>query len=269
MKLLQKQCQKKRQKKQFNIAKQKALARELFVLYNNLMDKLIIKEVTGLRNKEKGYFAQRFFRTGKGEYSEGDIFYGLPVPTSRKIADKYIDTDLKELENLIENKVHEIRLIALIILNTKYKKVKTEKEQEKFVKFYLKNISYVNNWDLVDVSSYNILGAYFKDKEDRSILIKLSKSKKLWSERIAIISTFAFIRNNDLELIFHFGEYFLNHKHDLIHKAVGWMLREAGKRDEKRLKVFLEKNKSKMPRTMLRYAIEKFSEKERKYFLAK
>lgn len=233
------------------------------------MHKLIIKEVIRLRDKDKGAFAQRFFRTGKGEYGYGDIFYGLTVPNSRKIASKYTEIDLKDLEKVIQNKVHEIRLIALIILNTKYKKAKTEKERETLVKFYLKNISYINNWDLVDVSSYNILGAYLKNKGDRSILIKLSKSGKLWSERIAIVSTFAFIKNNDLDLIFYFGEYFLNHKHDLIHKALGWMLREAGKRDEKRLKEFLEKNKTKMPRTMLRYAIEKFSEKERKYFLGK
>ncbi|MBP9803009.1 MAG: DNA alkylation repair protein [Candidatus Pacebacteria bacterium] len=242
------------------------------------MDKLIIKEVTKLRDKDKGAFTMRFFRTGKGEYGEGDIFYGLTVPASRKIASKYIEIDLKDLEKVIQNKVHEIRLIALIILNTKYKKAKTEKECEALVKFYLKNIPYINNWDLVDVSAYNILGAYLKDKNlarnasaggDRSILIKLSQSRKLWSERIAIVSTFAFIKNNDLDLIFYFGEYFLNHKHDLIHKALGWMLREAGKRDEKRLKEFLEKNKTKMPRTMLRYAIEKFSDKERKYFLGK
>ncbi len=233
------------------------------------MDKLIIKEVTSLRNKDKGAFLARFFKTGVGEYSEGDIFYGLTVPTSRKIASNYTDIDLVSLENLLRNEVHEVRLIALVILNTKYKKAKDEKDKEKIVKFYLKNIAYVNNWDLVDVSSYNILGVFLKDKKDRTILIKLSKSKKLWSERIAIISTLAFIRNNDLDLIFLFGEYFLNHKHDLIHKALGWMLREAGKRDEKRLKVFLEKNKSKIPRTMLRYAIEKFSEKERKYFLGK
>ena len=233
------------------------------------MDKLIIKEVTSLRNKDKGVFLTRFFKTGKGEYGYGDIFYGLTVPTSRAIATKYQNASMVDLGNLIKNKVHEIRLIALVILNIKYKKSKDEKEREQFVKFYLKNIDYINNWDLVDVSASNILGANLKDKKDRSILIKLSKSKKLWSERIAIISTFAFIRNNDLDLIFHFGEYFLYHKHDLIHKAVGWMLREAGKRDEKRLKEFLEKNKSKIPRTMLRYAIEKFSEKERKYFLGK
>lgn len=239
------------------------------VLYNVYMDKLIIKEVNSYRNKEDGLFAQRFFKTGKGEYGEGDIFYGLAVPTSRKIARKYLDISLIDLGNLIQNKVHEIRLIALVILNTKYKKSKDEKQREQFVKFYLKNLDYINNWDLVDVSSYNILGAYLEDKENRNILIKLSKSKKLWHERIAIVSTFAFIRNNDLDLIFHFGEYFLNHKHDLIHKALGWMLREAGKRDEKRLKAFLKKNKSKMPRTMLRYAIEKFSDIERKYFLGK
>lgn len=233
------------------------------------MHKLIVKEVTRLRDKDKGAFAMRFFRTGKGQYGEGDIFYGLTVPTSRKIASKYIEINLKDLEEVIKNKVHEIRLIALIILNTKYKRAKTEKEREALVKFYLKNISYINNWDLVDVSAYNILGAYLKDKSDRDILIKLSQSGKLWSERIAIVSTFAFIKNNDLDLIFHFGEYFLNHKHDLIHKALGWMLREAGKRDEKRLKEFLEKNKNKMPRTMLRYAIEKFTDKERKEYLKK
>ncbi len=242
------------------------------------MDKLIIKEVERLRNKDKGYFAQRFFRTGKGEYGEGDIFYGLSVPVSRSIAKKYTDINLTDLEKILKHKVHEIRLIALVILNTKYKKATDEKEKEKLVKFYLKNISFVNNWDLVDISSYNILGEFLKDKKlartdssggDRSILIKLSKSGKLWQERIAIVSTLTFIKNKDLDLIFYFGEYFLNHKHDLIHKALGWMLREAGKRNEKRLKEFLEKNKNKIPRTMLRYAIEKFSEKERKYFLGK
>jgi len=233
------------------------------------MDKEVLKQVAKYRNKDKGAFLARFFKTGVGQYSEGDVFYGLTVPTSRNIASKYNEIDWVSLENLLRNEVHEVRLIALVILNTKYKKAKNEKEKEKIVKFYLKNILYVNNWDLVDVSSYNILGTFLKDKDDRNILIKLSKSKKLWSERIAIVSTFAFIRNNDLDLIFYFGEYFLYHKHDLIHKALGWMLREAGKRDEKRLKAFLEKNKSKMPRTMLRYAIEKFSEKERKYFLGK
>jgi 3-methyladenine DNA glycosylase AlkD len=235
----------------------------------NETDKEVLKQVAKYCNKDKGDFLARFFKTGVGEYSEGDVFYGLTVPTSRKIASNYTEIDWVSLENLLRNEVHEVRLIALIILHTKYKKAKNEKEKEKIVKFYLKNISYVNNWDLVDVSSYNILGAYFKDKDDRSILIKLSKSKKLWQERIAIVSTFAFIKNDDLDLIFYFGEYFINHKHDLIHKALGWMLREAGKRDEKRLKEFLEKNKSKMPRTMLRYAIEKFPEKERKYFLGK
>lgn len=232
----------------------------------------VLKEITIYKDLKKAKFLSKFFRTGKGEYGEGDEFWGINVPVSRRIAYKYKSLRKGDILKLLKNKVHEIRLIALLILVYQYKindKLKNDKEKEKIVNFYLKNIIYVNNWDLVDLSSYNILGEYLKDKKDKSLLIKLSESKNLWKERISIVSTYTFIKNNDFDMIYFLSYKFLNHKHDLIHKACGWMLREAGKRDEKKLKNFLNKNIKKMPRTMFRYSIEKFNEKERKEYLKK
>jgi len=228
----------------------------------------ILKEIELKKNKKKDAILSRFFKTGKGEYGEGDIFWGLTVPVSRKIAQKHKDIPLREIKSLLKNKVHEVRLIALMILVSQYKK-SSLKDKEKIVRFYLQNTKSINNWDLVDLSSHYILGDWLINKKDKNILFKLAHSKYLWEQRIAIVSTYALIRQGELDLTFKIAKMFLNHEHDLIHKATGWMLREAGKKDEKALRKFLDSNVSKMPRTMLRYAIEKFPENIRKEYLNK
>ncbi|MDD3083916.1 MAG: DNA alkylation repair protein [Candidatus ainarchaeum sp.] len=229
--------------------------------------------------KEKALVLQNFFKTKKGEYGEKDIFLGVSVPKQRKIAKNFLDLSLHELQKLLNSKIHEERFIALIILIVNYKQEKKKKKAntKKIFDFYLKNVDNINNWDLVDISAPKIVGDYLLErKNERKILFKLANTKEsknsfdwLWRKRIAIISTLAFIKKNDFEEAIIFSKKFLKEENDLLHKATGWILREIGKKDEKILKEFLEKNYKKMPRTMLRYAIEKFSEKERKYYLTK
>ena len=216
------------------------------------------------RNKdaEKAKNYSKFFKTGKGEYGEGDLFLGLTVPEQRKIAKNYIDLNLDEIQELLLSKIHEHRLVALMILSFKYKK----NFNKEIVDFYLRNTKNVNNWDLVDLSAYQILGHYLLDK-DKTILYKLAKSDNLWEKRISIISTYEFIKNNKFEDTLKISEILLNDKHDLIHKAVGWMLREVGKRNLETEEKFLKKYYKQMPRTMLRYSIEKFDEEKRKFYL--
>lgn len=227
----------------------------------------ILKEILSHGEKDKAKILTRFFKTGIGEYGEGDVFLGITVPVSRKIAQNYGEVEFTDIAKLIENKYHEVRLIAILILVHKYKKSKSEIERKNIVNFYLKNTKYINNWDLVDLSAHYILGDYLLNK-DRSILLRLAKSKNLWERRIAIISTFAFIYKNESKWTFRIIDMIINDKHDLIHKACGWMLREVGKRvSEDDLKKYLDINHSKMPRTMLRYAIERLPEKTRLYYL--
>ena len=232
-----------------------------------------------LANPEKAKLLSRFFKTGKGEYGEEDIFLGIVVPEQRKIAQKYIELSLPEIQKLLSSKIHEHRLTALIILTLQYKKAEkdnkqnqsaTVKTKEDIFNLYLNNTKYINNWDLVDISAPNIVGNYLlnKDSKDRSILYKLAKSH-LWDKRISILATFAFIRNNQFEDSLKLAEILLNDKYDLIHKATGWMLREIGKRDQSVEEEFLNKHYQTMPRTMLRYAIEKFDEKKKKYYMGK
>ncbi|MEM2131084.1 MAG: DNA alkylation repair protein, partial [Candidatus Woesearchaeota archaeon] len=198
-----------------------------------------------------------------------DLFLGLNVPEQRKIAKKYKELSINDLQELLNSKFHEHRLIALLILIEKYNKLKKDIEKKQIIDFYLKNTKNINNWDLVDLSCHKILGDYLLDK-DRTILYKLAKSSDLWEKRISIISTFAFINNKEYETTFKIAEILLNDRHDLIHKAVGWMLREIGKRISiEKEEEFLKKYYKKMPRTMLRYAIERFDEKKRKYYLKK
>lgn len=216
-------------------------------------------------NKEQGIFLQRFFKTGKGEYGEGDVFAGIKVPVSRKIANQFKDLTFPELQKVINSKIHEERLIALFILVAKYKRA-TEEEREKIFNFYLKNIKYINNWDLVDLSAEKIIGAYIIDK-DKRLLFDLVNSSSVWERRISIMSTFHFIKAHQFAATLKISELLLKDKHDLIHKAVGWMLREIGKRDIQAEELFLKKYYKNMPRTMLRYAIEKFPEKKRLAYL--
>ena len=236
----------------------------------------IIKEINLYKNSKKAKILSRFFKTGKGEYGEGDIFLGIVVPISRKIANKYIDTSFENISKLIKDKHHEIRLIAILILVLKYKKSKLQKEKKSIYDFYLKHTKYINNWDLVDLSAHYIVGDYLfninknQTEKNYKILKKLAKSKNIWERRISIISTFAFIYKSESKLTFDIVKILINDKHDLIHKACGWMLREIGKQvSEKELIEFLEIYTLKIPRTMLRYSIERLKEDKRLYFLHK
>ena len=221
-------------------------------------------DLRNLANPAKAKILQGFFKTDKGEYGEGDIFLGVIVPESRKIAIKYHSLSLKETELLLKSKIHEERLIALLILVHNYEKY-FEKRKEIF-DFYIKNTRYINNWDLVDLSSHHIVGEYLAHR-DKSILYRLARSKLLWDRRISIISTLCFIKNKDFLESLKLAEILLQDKHDLIQKATGWMLREIGKKDVLVLERFLKKYYKIMPRTTLRYAIEHFAGKKRKMYL--
>ncbi|MFH1412582.1 MAG: DNA alkylation repair protein [bacterium] len=223
------------------------------------------QELDKLKNPGKAKILARFFKTGKGEYGENDKFLGIIVPDQRSIAKKYKDLSLFEIKKLLSSPWHEHRLTGALILTYKYPKADNKKE---IVDFYLKNSHAFNNWDLVDLTAPNIIGDYLLDK-DRSVLYKLAKSNNLWTKRIAILATFAFIKQGDFIDCLRISKILLKDKHDLIHKAVGWMLREAGKRDIKVLKKFLDQNIKQMPRTMLRYAIERLPEKRRQFYLKK
>lgn len=224
------------------------------------------------QSKEKAIILARFFKTGVGQYGEGDKFIGVVVPDSRRVAKKYIDMLLVEVDELIKSKIHEERLVAVFILVEKFQKG-NEKEKKEICKFYLNHTKNINNWDLVDLSAPKILGEYLCQgrslkKSQRTVLLKLAKSKNLWERRIAILATFQFIYNGEYEWTFKIVKIFLKDKHDLIHKACGWMLREVGKRvSGEKLEEFLKENVKIMPRTMLRYAIERLPETKRKYYL--
>ena len=225
----------------------------------------IRKAIYNEKNDSQAVILQRFFKTGKGEYGEGDVFYGIKVPTQRNIVKAFNDLSLNDIKVLIHSSIHEERLIAALILVEQFKKADL-KNQKKIFNFYLKNRKGINNWDIVDLSAPNIVGNYLLDK-DKSLLYKFARSKNLWEKRIAILSTFTFIRNGFYDDALKISKTLLNDKHDLIHKAVGWMLREIGKRDLKFEEEFLAMHYKEMPRTMLRYAIEKFREKKRKKYL--
>lgn len=226
----------------------------------NSLQRTITAELESVSKRDKAEILQRFFKTQKGEYGEGDIFVGIVVPDLRKIAKKYSKTiTLEELEYFVSNEIHEYRLFGLLTL--------TYMDLSKAIyDFYMDNIKYINNWDLVDLTSYHIVGEYLKDK-DRGILYELANSNDLWKQRISIISTFIYIRDNQFEDSLAIAKILLNHKHDLIHKAVGWMLREIGKKNLKVEEDFLKQYYKQMPRTMLRYAIERFEETKRKRYL--
>ena len=224
------------------------------------------KEILEKSSKEKSKIYAKFFKTGKGEYGEGDIFLGLTVPEQRILARKYTNLVLDDVKKLLESKYHEHRLMGLFILVYKYER-SNEKEKAGIKDFYLENKHRGNNWDLVDCIADKILGKHLIDK-DKKVLYELAKSESIWDRRIAIISTFEFIKNGKFEDTLKISKILLKDEHDLIHKAVGWMLREIGKRDLETLEKFLKRHYKKMPRTMLRYAIEKFPEIKRKKYLA-
>lgn len=229
----------------------------------------ILKELRSVGSEEKARHLSRFFKTGPGQYGEGDCFFGVIVPQTRQIAKAHQLLSFDELQILLNSEWHEARLCALLILVLRYKNRKISlTERDEIYQFYLKNASRCNNWDLVDMSCRDVMGEYLIDK-DRTVLYQLADSSNLWEQRIAIVSTWAFIRKNDFEDTLKLARKLIHHKHDLIHKAIGWMLREVGKRDRDTLTDFLEAEATRLPRTALRYAIEHYPEEQRQYFLKK
>jgi len=225
----------------------------------------LINELKAAENKEQAINLQRFFKTGKGEYGEGDIFLGIKVPIQRSIAKKYTGLNFIRIQELLNSKIHEHRLVGLLILVDKYNK-SDEREKGNIFNFYIKNTKNINNWDLVDLTAHKIVGEFLKDKK-RNKLYELAESKNLWEKRISIISCFAYIKDEDFKDALRISEILLKDKHDLIHKAVGWILREIGKKNQEVEEKFLNKNYKSMPRTMLRYAIERFEENKRQDYL--
>lgn len=228
----------------------------------------ILLALKDLSTPEKAAFLPYFFKTGKGDYAEGDLFLGVTVPDSRKIAMSFWQkASLEELKLILKSEYHEMRLVALLMLITKFENSSTGEEQKKMVDFYLHNTAYINNWDLVDTSCYKILGRYCYENHLPGILRKLSSSQNLWEKRMAVVGSLFYIRKGHFDLTVEFVLNNLKHPHDLMHKANGWMLREAGKKDEGFLVDFLRKHYREMPRTSLRYAIEKLDEELRQDFL--
>ena len=256
--------------------------------------KEIKKELQKYASLERKKTNEWFFKTGKGQYGEGDIFIGVRAPDVRKVAKQFIETGLPDLEKVLQSEIHEERLLALLILVEKNKRAiknKNRAEQKKIVDFYLQNKKWVNNWDLIDLSAHYILGqAVFDDLKPKSIFTKLINSSSMWNRRIGIIASWAFIKNGEVDLTLRLAKKLLKDKEDLIHKAVGWMLRECwklgeavdkksapggsaswknkkGKKSQEKVEQFLIKNYNKIPRTTLRYAIERMAETKRKRFL--
>jgi 3-methyladenine DNA glycosylase AlkD len=230
-----------------------------------MLAKKIINELKILATEERKRTNEWFFKTEKGSYGYGDIFIGVTVPDIRKISKKFSSIiSLSETTKLIQSPIHEVRLCALIILVNQYKK----DNPDEIFDFYIQNISYINNWDLVDTSAPYITGDYFyRNTKKRNMMFEFSKSESLWIRRISIISTFYFIRNNEFSETLEIAKTLINDEQDLIHKAVGWMLREVYKRDEELVKTFLRSNYDQLPRVMLRYAIEKMDKVERIQYL--
>lgn len=227
----------------------------------------IINDLRAVADEEKRLSLPHFFKTGKGEYGEGDVFLGVVIPKVRKVAGKHIYTGDEELHRLLMSEYHEARMCALLIMALKCKK-RDEETRKRMLELYLAHTKRVNNWDLVDLSAPSIVGDYLADKP-RDLLYRLADSHLLWENRIAVVATWALIKRGDLDDIYTLALKMMGHRQDLIRKAIGWMLREAGKRDHRRLYDFVECHREEMPRTMLRYAIEKFPEDERRHLMRK
>lgn len=229
----------------------------------------MIKELKALANPKRVQALQRFYKTEPGEYGEGDIFIGISVPKTRNVAALHKELSIPEIEKLLASPIHEIRLCALIILVNQYKKLIQRTEKKQFFNFYITQLKLarINSWDLIDVSAPTFGEFLIEYENSLAFLTKLAKSKSLWERRASILLTFALIRAEKLDLTISISKLLLEDKHDLIHKAVGWMLRELGEREPLLLRKFLTDHSSEMPRTMLRYAIEKLPEKDRRYWL--
>lgn len=222
-------------------------------------------ELNKHENPSDAAFLQRFFKTGEGQYGAGDTFIGLRVPQARKIAAQFKTLELSEIEKLLHSPIHEHRLCALHIMVLQTKRAEASHKKALY-DLYLQNTAWINNWDLVDASCRDVVGGYLQDKS-REPLYTLARSKDLWERRIAVVSTWQFIRTNDLDDTFNIAEILLSDTHDLIHKAVGWMLREAGKKDEAALKKFLDKHAARMPRTALRYSLGRLHPDDKAHYM--
>ncbi len=229
------------------------------------MLKEIKSELHSLADPEHAEISQRFFKTGKGEYGEGDVFIGVRVPKIRALAKKHQKVKLDVVEDFMTSEIHEERMLAIVILMHKFRKG-SNAEKEEIYNFYLNHLEHVNNWDLVDVSAMYIIGVFLENRS-RDVLYELVHSKNLWFRRVGIMSTFWFIKKNDFDDTLNLAQILLHDEEDLIHKAVGWMLREVGNRNRKTEEAFLQKHYKDMPRTMLRYAIENFPEELRQQYL--
>lgn len=230
---------------------------------------IIEARMLSLSDEKQAANLSRFFKTGPGQYGEGDKFLGIKVPETRNVVkDEWRGCTLIDVDCLLHSEYHEVRLCALLILVRMYRQAKKDPVmQKKIVDFYLANTEHINNWDLVDLSCYEIVGSWLLDK-DRAVLYDLARGgRTLWEQRIAMVSCMAFVRKGQLDDCFAIADILLHHDHDLIHKAVGWLLRECGKKDDQALREFLQPRYASMPRTMLRYAIEKFPEEERQKYL--
>lgn len=228
----------------------------------------ILEALQFLSTPEKAEFLPYFFKTGKGQYAEGDKFIGVVVPDARKLVKEYWQkASLEDVQEILKSEFHEMRLVALLMLVTKFEKSKDKAEQKELVNFYLKNTQYVNNWDLVDQSCYKLLGRYCFENNLPEILRKFSSSEIMWEKRIAVVGTMYYVKRGSYELTIEFVLNNLKHPHDLMHKANGWLLREIGNKNEEFLVNFLTKYYQEMPRTSLRYAIEKLDEDLRQDFL--
>lgn len=234
------------------------------------MYKTVQRYLRKYATKSRAKSSAWFFKTGQGQYGEGDKFIGVRVPEMREVAKQFPELGFNDLSHLLHSKIHEERFVALVILVNQFKKAQKDKDartQGKIVKFYLKNKNRINNWDLVDVSASYIIGAYLFER-NKKILHKLAKSKNLWDRRIAIVSTNYFIQKGHFKETLSLAKILINDKEDLIHKAVGWMLREVGKQDEKVLTDFLNKNADTLPRTTLRYSLERLSKDKKKRYMS-
>jgi len=225
------------------------------------------KKMKALANPRKAKILSSFFKTDPGQYGEGDKFLGVMVPQTRYIARQYLELPLPELQKLIRSPWHEERLLGLIILVLRSKRCKAERERKTYFNFYIRQMRWINNWDLVDLTAVEVIGGYLWDKP-KDCLFKWVKSQRLWDRRVAVLATFYFIRKGRVDESLRLSEMLLEDEEDLMHKAVGWMLREIGKRDEKSLLLFLDSHAAHMPRTMLRYSLEKLSEPRKRHYMA-
>ena len=226
--------------------------------------KLALEE---LADPQRALVSTRFFKSGPGEYGEGDKFIGVTVPQQRNVAKQFRNLELEQIDKLLKESIHEFRLTAIFILVDQFKRAKIRPEKADIVDFLLQRTQYINNWDLVDSCAPQIVGEYLSDEKDHGLLLKLAKSKSLWEQRIAVVANQSLIKHGQFESILKIAEKLLLHDHDLIHKAVGWMLREMGQQDLSLLRSFLDQHSRRMPRTMLRYAIEKLTPTERQKYM--